>query len=259
VHGRNNEGTILFPYCKSFVIRLWFLIRRFLRPVKRRLYELELFIPIGLRSAGKNALTELTFFLLHRKGIIDARRFRKLSDLKLHLGCGPNIKEGWVNIDLKKGADLTLDMREPLPFRNDSCSIIYSEHFVEHIGYPEPVTSLVKECFRVLRPGGVFSVVVPDIELVLRSYVEGGTEEYYAAQKKWNPEWCTLQMEHINYNFRQNGEHRFSYDFETLENLLRRCGFVGVKRRRFDAELDSKEREVGSMYVECAKPENVGS
>jgi hypothetical protein len=60
-------------------------------------------------------------------------------------------------------------------------------------------------------------------------------------------------MEHINYNFRQDGEHRFCYDFETLKALLERCGFINVRRREFDPALDSKEREIGSLYVECAK------
>jgi predicted SAM-dependent methyltransferase len=161
-----------------------------------------------------------------------------------------------VNIDLSKKADLQLDLRKPLPFRSGSCSFIYSEHFLEHVDYPGPVTGLVKECWRVLKPGGTLSVVVPDIELVLRSYFNGGSEEYYAAQKKWHPAWCKLQMEHVNYNFRQDGEHRFCYDVETITSLFERCGFVDVKRRSFNPDLDSKDREVGSLYMQCYKPNN---
>jgi predicted SAM-dependent methyltransferase len=210
----------------------------------------------GIRLALGNLLAELGIFLIHWKGLLQARRFLKSSDLKLHLGCGKNLKEGWVNIDLHKRADVRLDLRETLPFHDNTCSMIYSEHFLEHVDYPEPVTSLLKECYRVLKPGGVLSVVVPDIELVLRSYVEGGTEEYYAAQRKWHPEWCKTQMEHVNYNFRQDNEHRFCYDFETLECLLKKCGFVEAQRRSIDLELDSKEREFGSLYVDAIKPTN---
>jgi len=211
-------------------------------------------LPTGLRIATRNLFSEFNTFLAHRQGLAQARKYRGSSDLKLHLGCGKNYKEGWVNVDLHRTADVRLDLREPLPFEDASCSMIYSEHFLEHIDYPEPITSLLGECCRVLKPGGVFSVVVPDIELVLRSYVEGGTEEYYAAQRKWHPEWYKTQMEHINYNFRQNNEHRFCYDFETLNYLLEKCGFVEVRCRSFEVSLDRKDREVGSLYAEALKP-----
>ena len=211
-------------------------------------------LPIGLGSAVRTLLFETKLYFVHKKGVIQAHRFRGVNELKLQFGCGPNLKAGWVNIDLHKKADLKLDLRKPLPFAGGSCSLIYSEHFLEHLDYPEPVLSLLKECFRVLKPGGVFNVVVPDIGLVLRTYVQGGTEEYYAAQRRWNPHTYRFQMEHVNYNFRQDGEHRFAYDFETLKALLQRGGFVDVRRREFDARLDSKERLVGSLYAVCVKP-----
>jgi len=207
----------------------------------------------GIRSSIRTLRDEVSIFLKHRKGLKAAKKIRYVNDLKLHLGCGPRLKKGWINIDLKECADISLDLREPLPFRNDSCSLIYSEHFLEHLDYPESVSNLLRECRRVLKSGGVLSLVVPDIELVLTSYVKGGTEEYYAAQKKWHPDWFKTHMEHINYNFRQNNEHRFAYDFETLKYLLENTGFTKVRRRNFDANLDSEDRIVGSLYVDCEK------
>ena len=141
-------------------------------------------LPHGIKSATRNQLNEVSIFLKHRKGLKKAKKLTSSANLKLHLGCWPRLKEDWINIDLEDCSDITLDLREPLPFPNDSCSLIYSEHFLEHIDYPEPVTSLMKECLRVLQPGGVLSIVVPDLEMVFTSYVKGGTQEYYAAQKK---------------------------------------------------------------------------
>lgn len=212
-------------------------------------------LPIGLRESLRSVNQELQNAALHRRGVRKARRqYAGASGLKLHLGCGENYKPGWVNIDLGKKADVPLDLRRALPFDDASCSMVYGEHFFEHIDYPEPASFLLTEYLRVLQPGGTLSLVVPDIELVLNAYVNGGTPEYYEAQRTWHPAWCETHMDHINYNFRQDGEHRYCYDFETLSRLLERSGFVDVHRREFDPELDRIERRVGSLYVECRRP-----
>ncbi len=221
----------------------------------RILKVVERILPAGVGKAARVLLEEISIFgVTTINSTIASRRYREASNLKLQIGCGPRVKTGWVNVDLEKAADLRLDLRRPLPFPNNSCEIVYSEHFLEHIDYPEPVTSLVRECFRVLQPGGVFSLAVPDIELVLRSYVNGGTPEYYEAQRRWAPSWYTTHMEHINYNFRQDGEHRFAYDVETMTKLLQNAGFAGIARREFDPALDSTDRIVGSLYMKARKP-----
>ena len=51
---------------------------------------------------------------------------------------------------------MSLDMREPLPFSDDSVSIIYSEHFFGHLDYPNVAKMFLQECFRVLELDGIF-------------------------------------------------------------------------------------------------------
>jgi predicted SAM-dependent methyltransferase len=221
---------------------------RILRLVERHL-------PLGVGTAARNLLEELWILGVHVPQSLKARyRFRRASGLTIQLGCGPRVKSGWVNVDLKKGSDVRLDLRRLLPFPAGSSSIIYSEHFFEHLEYPGRAGFLLLECYRVLQSGGILSLVVPDIDLVLRSYVQGGTAEYYEAQKRWHPSWYQTQIEHINYNFRQDGEHRFAYDYETLTRLLEKNGFVDVRRRQFDPALDSPDRLVGSLYVDAKRP-----
>ena len=97
---------------------------------------------------------------------------------------------------------------------------------------------------------------VPDTEWPIREYTGQRSEGYFRiAKERWHPAWCQTEMEHINYHFRQNGQHRFAYDFKTLAWALRNTGFHEIKRREYDPELDSIDRKLGTLYVNALKPE----
>jgi predicted SAM-dependent methyltransferase len=88
--------------------------------------------------------------------VFKARKYRARYGMKMHLGCGSMHKDGWVNIDLNPAADLALDVREHLPFLDDTFSMIYNEHFLVHFDCPNDIARLLSECYRVLesdRPG----------------------------------------------------------------------------------------------------------
>ena len=211
----------------------------------------------GSRRAVRALIEELKLQRVHRRSLREARRYLDRGDLKLHFGSGPNHKPGWVNIDLDRRADLQLDLREDLPFRDGSVGIIYSEHFFEHLEYPREVNHLLREARRVLKPGGVFSVGVPDTEFALRAYVFS-REEFFRINKErgWHPPWCRTRMHQINYHFRQAGEHKWQYDLETLAQVLTDAGFVDATRRAFDPSLDSEYHCTpwGTLYVDARKP-----
>jgi predicted SAM-dependent methyltransferase len=205
-------------------------------------------------AALRTLWLELRIQRWHQRSVRVARQWRGRNDLKLHLGCGKTFKPGWINIDLWPHADLALDMRRPLPFEDGSCALIYSEHFLEHIDYPEPVVGLLRECYRVLRPGGVFSVGVPDTEWPIAEYAGLSHQGYFeTAKRQWHPAWCQTEMEHLNFHFRQGDEHRFAYDFKTLRKALVGVGFELVVARDFDADLDSAGRALGTLYVDATK------
>ena len=80
---------------------------------------------------------------------------------KLNLGCGPVHLDGFVNIDFDEDEkpDLVADVRH-LPYEDGAVGVIYASHVLEHFGHEEPV---LEEWFRVLAPGGVAVVIVPDL------------------------------------------------------------------------------------------------
>jgi len=209
----------------------------------------------GLWSASRNLVQELRWTPLRRRGRRKARAYSGRTQLKLNIGCGPNLKAGWVNIDLQPNVDLPLDMRDPIPLQEGCAALIYSEHFLEHLDYPADAMRFLHECERLLQHGGVISIGVPDTRWPLESYTGVKDGEYFKFVKKhWHPAWCQTPMEHINYHFRQDTQHRFAYDFETLSLALKQAGFGSIREREFDSALDSEHRRVGTLYVEAAKP-----
>jgi predicted SAM-dependent methyltransferase len=164
-------------------------------------------------------------------------------------------KPGWINVDLfAEGADYSLDLREELPFADNSAALIYSSHVLEHFEYPGEVHLLLRECFRILQPGGLFTLAVPDCGRVLQAYVERDSE-FFAF---WRPRSYLLQdptlMHHVNYLFRADGRHRYAWDEDTLGSVLTIAGFTDVRRRDFDPLIDSNRRSLRSLYMEGKKP-----
>jgi|SRR5689334_3818524 len=208
-------------------------------------------VRVGIRRAGKATLFEISAAARTR---LTALLFRPgtQSHLKLNVGCGAKRKEGWINVDLHPAADVKTDARRKLPFRTSSAAVIYSEHFFEHLEYPEEATLFLSESFRVLEPGGLFSVGVPDTELCLRAYVDGK----FLGKSLGLPyvEWCDTPMHSLNFLFHQGGEHKHLYDASTLTNILWKAGFQNAHRRDFDPFLDSEDRQTGTLYVEARKP-----
>jgi hypothetical protein len=70
----------------------------------------------------------------------------------------------------------------------------------------------------------------------------------------YHPEYCTTRLEHINYHFRQAEQHRFAYDEETARKVLEMVGFRDVRRVAYDPSIDSKRREIGSLFMSARKP-----
>ncbi len=125
--------------------------------------------------------------------------------LMVNLGSGPTGPESWVNLDrsptmILRHAPLVArairrtgligddhlvpwqphivrqDLTKPLPFADGSVHAVYSSHFFEHIYYSD-AHAIARECFRVLRRGGVLRLALPDGEAWARELVESGDDE----------------------------------------------------------------------------------
>ncbi|MDS3859436.1 glycosyltransferase [Thermosynechococcaceae cyanobacterium BACA0444] len=117
----------------------------------------------------------------------------------LNLGCGYNFHPDWINIDfISTGPGVIAhDLKLGIPFADASFDLVYHSHVLEH--FPKALAdNFLKECYRVLRPGGVIRVVVPDLEQIARQYLkflelglntvataQGAESEIIAAEYDW--------------------------------------------------------------------------
>ncbi len=79
---------------------------------------------------------------------------------KLNIGCGTDIKPGWINLDSAKlpGVDVIHDIQKlPLPFRNDEFDEILCQDVLEHIEY----IPVLRDLYRILKTGGSITIRVP--------------------------------------------------------------------------------------------------
>ena len=174
----------------------------------------------------------------------------KINAAKLELGSGPIKREGWVTVDMCKGADVFWDLRLPLPFRDNSFSFLYSSHVIEHFSYRQ-LDRLLREMYRVLVPGGVMSVCVPDPRLFIDLYMSRANPEHLLEYLPAVP--SRQPMDVLNYIFYMDGQHKHMFDPESLTYHLGVRGFVDCRERAFDPSLDMLERRPTSFYVVCQK------
>lgn len=198
---------------------------------------------------------------------IDRAHIRTLS--YLNVGCGPNIHKDFINLDYewRPGLDICWNIRKKIPLEDSSLSGIFSEHCLEHITLEE-TRRVVGEFFRLLKPGGVARVSVPDGGLYLNIYAqrELSTNEDSTRDLKNFPYEETDResgiyspIVSVNRIAREHG-HLYLYDFHILKSIFENSGFVNVTQTGYlqgqDPVLliDSEHRAVESLYVEAIAP-----
>jgi predicted SAM-dependent methyltransferase len=153
---------------------------------------------------------------------------------KLQLGAGDHPREGWLNTDLHDygRGNVYLDVRRRFPLPDASFDFVFSEHMLEHLTYAEGQRCL-RECFRVLRPGGRIRIATPSLERLAQLYT-AEPSEVQRRYVRWVVE--TLEPETnaplpgvVVNNFFRSWGHRFIYDPQTLRHALGDAGFVDVE------------------------------
>ena len=151
--------------------------------------------------------------------------------MRVHLGCGANVLDGWVNIDIQSNDPRVIagdvsSLDEVI--EDGSASQIYACHVFEHVARAFQVPVLAHWLSK-LEPGGACFIAVPDFGYVVGEYVRalGAGEQWWAPDK--------FIISSLMGGFDDGSEDEFNhhkslFDFVHLEHLMVSAGFVGVRR-----------------------------
>jgi predicted SAM-dependent methyltransferase len=209
----------------------------------------------ALASAGMLQLARHPARHLARLAGLDkklvASYLMKQGSRKLHIGCGLNALPGWLNSDYYPASTEVahLDATRPFQFKDETFDFIFSEHMIEHIPYPAGC-NMLRECFRVLKPGGVARISTPDLNFLIELY--GSNTELQREYIKWSKQsfipWAAQANDtFVINNFVRDWGHCFIYDEKTLRQAMEEAGFSDIERCKIqlsrNTELQDLENE----------------
>ena len=212
---------------------------------------------------------------------------------RINVGCGKTPTPGWINYDnslsvrlskfpllssfLSQIGLISVEQNElilaarksgiewanatvKIPHPSGTLQAIYTSHMVEHLDREE-IGLFLDESYRVLKPGGVIRIVVPDLRLLVESYIKDNDADQFVDAlllSTGQPKDLISKIKLLIVGYRQ---HLWMYDGLSLSKLLTKHGFdepmimaPGTTNIPDYGELDLYERSETSVCVEAKKP-----
>ena len=149
----------------------------------------------------------------------------------LNLGCGSRFHRDWINIDFCSSSPYvkTHNLLAGIPYQDNFFDVVYHNNVLEHF-LKDAGEKLIGECFRVLKFGGILRVVVPDLENIVRCYLDQ-LEKALAGDREAesNYDWIMLEMYDQavrNYSGGFMAEYLRKSELENESFINQRCGTV---------------------------------
>jgi len=216
--------------------------------------------------------------LNHRQQVIDSYLSQDRIK-KLQVGAGTNPLSGWLNSDFEPTSEeiIFLDATQTFPFGDNEFDYVFSEHMIEHIPYKEGMF-MMKEIYRVLKPGGKARIATPDIEKIVglfspqkqeeqKRYIEWKANQImglYSPEpsrlQTYRKEW-DIDYRHVNRyypiidedgvcfivnNFFHGYGHQYLYDARSLQAIAKEAGFIEITMCRPNESDDEHLRSIES-------------
>jgi SAM-dependent methyltransferase len=198
--------------------------------------------------------------------------------MRLHLGAFDQVFDGWVNTDITPHIWLAripfastlarslgliselryrqhrsgifrrlryVDISRRFPFTDNSIDAIFASHLLEHIPRKDALHCLT-ECHRVLKPGALIRLAIPDLDALIRDYDPADPDSF-----------VLLALE--PQERRTKNRHHYLYNETSLARLLQSCGFQHIRRAGFRQgacpDVERIDCRPESLFMEATKPD----
>jgi len=209
-------------------------------------------LAIAIVAAAKLHEHRDDLMVLYHQKFTDPRAIREYFEAhsirKLQIGAGGNSVDGWLNTDIEpKATEVYLDAASDYPFPGGSVHYIFAEHLIEHLPW-EGGLKMLKECHRVLAPGGKVRIVTPNLTKLFHLLNGGSNVEarkvIEATRRLFGwPDTPVMPAYVFNKSVREWG-HQFIYDPATLRKTFELAGFSEIKERSMEEKTDPVFAEV---------------
>lgn len=176
--------------------------------------------------------------------------------LRLNWGCGATGEPGWINSDVKRGPGIHLpcDIRDGLPVRTGSFDYVVSIHALQEIALPD-LPQVLRELRRVLKPGGVLRLGLPDLDRGVDAYRRGDRDYFEVPDEDAEDPAAKLVYQLLWYGYSRT---LFTWGF--ARESLEKAGFRAVRRCRHretgsshPAIVELDDREAETLFVEAER------
>lgn len=211
-----------------------------------------------------------------------------MKKIYVQYGCGLSAPKEWTNFDvsptlriqktpligsLLKSKLNTIfpsnvlygDIIKGLPINENSCDGLYCSHTLEHLSLQDFRRALINS-FKVLKKGGIFRCVLPDLELEARLYIKDIDDGNNLASINFmNSTLLGIKerprgLRGLLSSFYGNSHHLWMWDYKSLAEELKQVGFTQIRVCKFnDCEdemfkyVEEKGRFENALAIECRK------
>jgi predicted SAM-dependent methyltransferase len=208
-----------------------------------------------------------------------------MNQLYVQFGCGMSGPAGWRNFDASPtlrferlpliGSFYTRNERRfpesvevgdvvrGLPIAPGSCRAVYCSHVLEHLSLEE-FRSALRNTWAILQAGGVFRLVVPDLEYSVRQYMldpSPGAAPDFMSETRLGHESRSRTFKGFLREWLSRGDHLWMWDYRSIRQELQNAGFVEIRRAAFGdaedpkfAEVEEESRWTDCLGVQCKRP-----